>query len=140
MEQTLAIVKPDAVESGRVGAILARIEREGFRIAALKMIHLSRQEAERFYAVHKERAFFSSLTAFMSSGPVVVMVLGREDAVKTWRRVMGCTDPAEAEASTLRAEYGSSIERNATHGSDARETAAQEISYFFSRLEICSKI
>ena len=138
METTLAIVKPDAVAAGHLGGILDRILKEGFRIAGLKMLRLSQDQAEGFYAVHRERPFFADLTRFMTSGPVVMMVLERPDAIATWRRLMGATDPAKAEDGTLRKEFGTNVERNATHGSDAPETAATEISYFFNMLEICS--
>ncbi len=138
MQTTLAIIKPDAVAAGHLGAILDRIGREGFRIAGLRMLHLSTAQAEGFYAVHRERPFFKDLTAFMTSGPVVVAALQREDAITTWRQVMGATDPARAEEGTLRRQFGSNVERNATHGSDAPETAAVEVAYFFSQLEICS--
>ena len=138
METTLAIVKPDAVAAGHLGGILDRILKEGFRIAGLKMLRLSQDQAEGFYAVHRERPFFADLTRFMTSGPVVIMVLERPDAIATWRRLMGATDPAKAEDGTLRKEFGTNVERNATHGSDAPETSATEIAYFFNMLEICS--
>jgi nucleoside-diphosphate kinase len=138
MEKTFAIVKPDAVAAGHLGGILDRILKEGFRIVGLRMLHLSTSQAEGFYEVHRERSFFGDLTRFMTSGPVVVMVLEREDAISTWRRVMGATDPAKADEGTLRREFGTNVEKNATHGSDAPETAAVEISYFFSKLEMCS--
>ncbi len=130
-EKTLAIIKPDAVKKRIVGKILQRIEDEGFNIRRLRMAHLTPEEAKGFYAVHKDKKFFASLTEFMSSGPVVLMVLEGEDAIKHWREVMGATDPAMAKAGSLRHTYGFSIERNATHGSDARETAEWEIKYFF---------
>jgi nucleoside-diphosphate kinase len=136
MERTLAIVKPDAVQKKVVGSILARIEKEGFRVVALRMVHMSREEAEGFYAVHRERPFFKDLTAFMSSGPAVVMALEANDAIKRWREVMGVTDPAKAADGSLRKEFGTNIERNATHGSDAPETAAAEIAYFFGGIEL----
>jgi nucleoside-diphosphate kinase len=136
MERTLAIVKPDAVEKKVVGSILARIEKEGFRVVALRMVDMSREEAEGFYAVHRERPFFKDLTAFMSSGPAVVMALEANDAIKRWREVMGVTDPAKAADGSLRKEFGTNIERNATHGSDAPETAAAEIAYFFGGIEL----
>lgn len=136
-ERTLAIVKPDAVAAGHLGAILDRIIKEEFRIVGLKMLSLSRAQAEGFYAVHRERPFFGDLTMFMSSGPIVVMVLERPEAILTWRRVMGATDPAKADEGSLRKQFGSNVEKNATHGSDAPETAATEIAYFFSLLEIC---
>jgi len=137
MERTLAIVKPDAVAAGHLGAILDRIIKEEFRVVGLKMLSLSRGQAEGFYAVHRERPFFGDLTLFMSSGPIVVMVLERPEAIPTWRRVMGATDPAKADKGSLRKEFGTDLEKNATHGSDAPETAAAEIAYFFSLLEIC---
>jgi nucleoside-diphosphate kinase len=131
MQRTLAIVKPDGVEKKAVGRIIARIEDEGFNIVALRMVRLSRAEAEGFYAVHRERPFFSDLTAFMSSGPAVVLVLEADDAIARWRGVMGATDPSKADEGTLRKQFASNIERNAVHGSDAPETAAVEIAYFF---------
>ena len=131
MERTLAIVKPDGVEQKAVGRIIARIEEEGFRIVAMRMVRLTRAEAEGFYAVHRERPFFNDLTAFMSSGPAVVLVLEGEGAIARWRGVMGATDPAKADEGTLRKLFASNIERNAVHGSDAPETAAVEIAYFF---------
>jgi nucleoside-diphosphate kinase len=135
-ERTLAIIKPDAVERHLTGAILRRIEAQGFQIRAMRLVHLSRKQAEGFYAVHRDRSFFASLTAFMSSGPAVVLVLEAADAIKRWRTLMGATDPAKAEAGTLRKEFAQSIERNATHGSDAPETAAFEIGYFFAGIEL----
>jgi nucleoside-diphosphate kinase len=136
MERTLAIIKPDAVASGKVGQILARIEAEGFTIRALRLQHLSKAEAEGFYAVHRERPFFGQLTDFMSSGPAVLLALDAPDAIRKWRTLMGATDPARAEAGTLRKGFGESIDRNATHGSDAPETAAFELGYFFRGLEL----
>jgi len=136
MERTLAIIKPDAVEGGHVGHIVARIEEEGFRIVALRMVRLTRAEAEGFYAVHRERPFFNDLTAFMSSGPAVVMALESGDAIARWRTLMGATDPAKAAAGTLRKQFATNIERNAVHGSDAPETASVEIGYFFSGVEL----
>ena len=136
MQRTLAIVKPDAVERQLTGAIIQRIESAGFHIRAMRRLHLTRQEAEGFYAVHRERPFFGSLTEFMSSGPAVVMVLEAPDAIKKWRTLMGATDPAKADPGTLRKEFAQSIERNATHGSDAPETAAYEIGYFFAGVEL----
>ena len=135
-ERTLAIIKPDAVARRLVGRITQRIEAAGFQIRAMKRVHLSKQEAEGFYAIHRERPFFGSLTAFMSSGPSVVMVLEAPNAIKTWRALMGATDPAKADAGTLRKEFAESIERNATHGSDAPETAAFEIGYFFAGVDL----
>lgn len=136
MERTLAIIKPDAVERRLVGQILARIEAAGFRIRGLRLQHLTKQEAEGFYAVHRERPFFGGLTDFMSSGPCVLLALEADDAIRRWRALMGATDPARADAGTLRKEFGNSIERNATHGSDAPDTAAFELGYFFRGLEI----
>ena len=135
MERTFAIIKPDAVKSHYTGRILQRIEEAGFTIRAMQMRSLSTKEAEGFYAVHRERPFFASLTQFMSSGPVVVLALEADDAIKKWRTLMGATDPAKAEAGTLRKEFGASIENNATHGSDAPETAAFELGYFFPGIE-----
>jgi len=136
MERTLAIIKPDAVSRRLVGRILERIEREGFDIRAMRMVRLTRGEAEGFYAVHRGRPFFGSLTEFMSSGPAIVMVLEAPEAISRWRDLMGATDPARAGAGSLRREFGSTIERNATHGSDAPETAAFEIGYFFRGVEL----
>ena len=133
---TFGIVKPDAVKAGHTGAIIQRILDDGFKIRGLKLIHMSRVQAEGFYAVHRERPFFSGLTEFMSSGPCVVMALEKEGAVKSWRDLMGATDPAKAEAGTLRKEFGGSVGENAVHGSDSDENAAIEISYFFSRLDL----
>jgi nucleoside-diphosphate kinase len=135
-ERTLAIIKPDAVERRVSGKIIQRIEDEGFQIRAMRRVHLSKEEAEGFYAVHRERPFFSSLTTFMSSGPAIVMVLEAPDAIKKWRTLMGATDPDKADAGTLRKEFGQSIERNATHGSDGLDTAAYEIGYFFAGVEL----
>jgi nucleoside-diphosphate kinase len=136
MERTLAIIKPDAVAARHTGRIIQRIEDEGFQIRAMRMLHLSTREAEGFYAVHRERPFFGSLTTFMSRGPVVVLALEAQDAIRKWRTLMGATDPAKAEAGTLRKEFGTSIEHNATHGSDAPETAAFEVGYFFPGMEL----
>jgi nucleoside-diphosphate kinase len=135
MERTFAIIKPDAVERRLVGKILARIEDTGFTIRGMRLQHLSKKEAEGFYAVHRERPFFGGLTDFMSSGPCVLLALEAPDAIKKWRSLMGATDPGKADAGTLRKEFGSSIERNATHGSDAPETAAFELGYFFRGME-----
>ena len=135
-ERTLAIVKPDAVDRRLSGKIIQRIEDEGFQIRAIKRVSLTRAQAEGFYAVHRERPFFSSLTAFMSSGPAIVLVLEAQDAIRKWRTLMGATDPAKADAGTLRKEFAQSIERNATHGSDAPETAVYEIGYFFAGVEL----
>jgi len=136
MQQTLAIIKPDAVAARYTGRIIQRIEESGFQIRAMRMLHLSQVEAEGFYAVHRARPFFGSLTQFMARGPVVVLALEAEDAIKKWRGLMGATDPAKAEAGTLRKEFGASIENNATHGSDAPETAAFELGYFFRGMEL----
>jgi len=135
-ERTFAIIKPDAVKARKAGQILARIEEAGFTVRAMRLTHLSKTEAEGFYAVHRERPFFGSLTGFMSSGPCVVMCLEAPDAIKKWRTLMGATDPAKADAGTLRKDFGTSIEFNATHGSDAPETAAFELGYFFRGLEL----
>ena len=136
MELTFAIIKPDAVAGRQTGRIIQRILDEGFEIRAMRMMRLSKPEAEGFYAVHRERPFFPSLTTFMSSGPVVVLALEAPDAIKKWRNLMGATDPAKADAGSLRKEFGKSIENNATHGSDAPETAAFELGYFFPGIEL----
>ena len=136
MERTFAIIKPDAVERRLVGTILARIEDAGFTIRGMRMHHLTKKEAQGFYAVHRERPFFAGLTDFMSSGPVVLLALEAPDAIKKWRTLMGATDPAKADAGTLRKEFGTNIERNATHGSDAADTAAFELGYFFRGMEM----
>jgi nucleoside-diphosphate kinase len=135
IEQTLAIVKPDGVARNLVGEVIRRIEAGGLKVKALKMVHLSKAQAEGFYAVHRDKPFFGSLTTFMSEGPVVLMILGGEDAIRRWRDLMGATDPAKAAAGTIRKDFGQSIERNTTHGSDAPETAAFETAYFFNKLE-----
>jgi nucleoside-diphosphate kinase len=135
-ERTLAIIKPDAVERHLAGKIIQRIEDSGFQIRAMRLVRLSKKDAEGFYAVHRERPFFASLTEFMSSGAAIVMVLEAPDAIKKWRTLMGATDPAKAEAGTLRKDFAQSIERNATHGSDAPDTAAYEIGYFFGGIEL----
>ena len=136
MELTFAIIKPDAVKARHTGRIIQRIEESGFTIRAMQLRHLSVKEAEGFYAVHRERPFFASLTKFISSGPCVVMALEATDAIRKWRTLMGATDPAKADAGTLRKEFGASIENNATHGSDAPETAAFELGYFFPGIEL----
>ena len=136
VERTLAIVKPDAVQRKLTGKILQRIEESGLQIRAMRLVSLTRHEADGFYMVHRDRPFFGSLTTFMSSGPAVVMVLEAEHAIRKWRTLMGATDPAKAEPGTLRKEFAESIERNATHGSDAPETAAYEIGYFFAGVEL----
>lgn len=135
MERTFAIIKPDAVAAHHAGPIIQRIEADGFTIRAIRMVHLTQNEAEGFYAVHRERPFFASLTRFMSSGPCIVMALEAADAIKKWRTLMGATDPAKADAGTLRKEFGRSIENNATHGSDAPDTASYELNYFFPGIE-----
>ena len=136
MERTLAIIKPDAVAAQHVGAILQRIEGAGFEIRAMRLVRLSRADAEGFYAVHRERPFFGSLTAFMSSGPAVALALEAPEAIRKWRELMGATAPAKADAGTIRRDFGGSIEHNATHGSDAPETAAFELAYFFAGVEL----
>jgi len=136
MQRTLAIIKPDAVEGRVAGKILTRIESEGFRIVALRSLRLSRAGAEGFYAVHRGKPFFGDLTAYMSSGPCIALALEAPEAIARWRATMGATDPAKAAPGTLRAEFGTSIERNACHGSDAPETAAAEIGYFFGGIEL----
>jgi nucleoside-diphosphate kinase len=136
MESTLAIIKPDAVAAGSTGTIIQRIEQSGFQIRAMRMRHLSKAEAEGFYAVHRQRPFFGSLTTFMSSGPVVVIALQAPEAITKWRTLMGATDPAKADPGTIRKEFAQSIEKNATHGSDAPETAAYEIGYFFAGVDL----
>ena len=136
IERTLAIIKPDAVARHVAGRIIDRIEAEGFQIRAMRRVHLSQREAEGFYDVHRQRPFFASLTSFMSSGPAIVLVLEAPDAIKKWRTLMGATDPAKADSGTLRKEFAESIERNATHGSDAPETAAYEIGYFFAGVDL----
>ena len=135
-ERTFSIVKPDAVKAGKTGEILARLEAAGFKLVAARMRHMTRAEAEGFYYVHKERPFFGSLCAFMSSGPCLPMVLERENAIAQLREVMGATDPAKAAAGTIRKDFASSIEQNAIHGSDAPETARFEIGYFFPGIEL----
>ncbi len=136
MEKTFAIIKPDAFAAGSAGKILARIYAEGFKVVGIKKLYMSKVEAEGFYFVHKERPFFGELTEFMSSGPCLVMALEAKGAIKKWRDLMGATNPAEAAEGTLRKEFGTNIGENATHGSDAPETAAFEIPYFFSGLEL----
>lgn len=136
LEKTFAVIKPDALEKGVIGEICGRIEETGLKIVAMKMIKMSPKQAEGFYAVHKERPFFNSLVQYMSSGPCVVMCLEGNNAIKRWRDLMGATDPETAAEGTLRCDYGSSIERNATHGSDAPETARFEVSFFFEQGEL----
>jgi nucleoside-diphosphate kinase len=136
MERTLAIIKPDAVGNRTAGRIVERIETAGFTVRKMQMVTLSRAEAEGFYAVHSEQPFFENLTSFMSSGPVLVLVLEARGAIKKWRDLMGATDPAQAASGTIRREFGQSIEQNATHGSDGPETAMFEIGYFFPGIEL----
>jgi len=139
MERTLAIVKPDAVRRNLIGEVLRRAESAGLRLAAARFLHLSLRQAEGFYAVHRERPFFASLTSFMSSGPVMVLVLEGDGAIARWRSLMGATDPAKADPGTIRRDLGTNVEQNATHGSDAPETAATEIAYFFSALDVVGR-
>jgi nucleoside-diphosphate kinase len=136
MQRTFAIIKPDAVAKQYTGRILARIEAAGFTVRAMRMIHMSKAQAEGFYHVHRERPFFGGLTDFMSSGPCVVLCLEAPEAIRQWRDLMGATDPAKAAEGTLRKEFGASIDNNATHGSDAPETAAFELGYFFRGMEL----
>ena len=136
MERTLAIFKPDAVARHLAGDILKRIEASGLRVVGLRLTQLTRADAESFYAVHKERPFYKSLCDYMTSGPVIVAVLEGEGAIKQWRDLMGATDPAKAAAGTIRKDFGQNVEQNATHGSDAPETAANEIAFFFRGLEL----
>ena len=134
IESTLAIIKPDAVNRGLVGKIVARVEEQGFRVRALKLVQLSKQAAQAFYRVHAERPFYEALTTYMSSGPVVPMLLERDNAIQSLRDLMGATDPQQAATGTIRRDYGENIERNAIHGSDAAATAAVEIAFFFNQL------
>ncbi len=136
MDRTFAMIKPDATERGIAGKIISRIEEEGFRILGMRLINMTKAQAEGFYAVHRERPFFGDLTSFMSSGPTVVLALEREEAIRHWRDVMGATNPEEAAAGSIRKEFGESIERNSTHGSDAPDTAAFELGYWFPGVEI----
>ena len=136
VERTLGIIKPDAVSKGHTGAILSLVEEHGFTIRGLKRLQLNRKQAEGFYFVHRERPFFESLTTFMSEGPIVVVVLEKEQAIQSWRTLMGATNPAEADAGTIRKQFAENIERNAVHGSDSPESAAIEIPYFFNSLEL----
>lgn len=135
IEHTLSIIKPDAVEKRAVGAIIARLEAEGFRVSALKQIHLTLKQAQGFYAVHSARPFFGELTEFMSRGPIVVMALEREDAIGKYREVIGATDPAKAIPGTLRKQFGANVGENALHGSDSPDTARAEVAYFFAGYE-----
>jgi len=140
VERTLSIVKPDAVAKNVIGEIVARFEKANLRVVAAKMVQLSREQAESFYEVHKERPFFKDLVEFMISGPVFVQVLEGESAIKVNRDVMGATNPAEAAAGTIRADFASSIDENAVHGSDATETAANEIKFFFNSEDLCERL
>ena len=137
MERTLSIIKPDGVAKGLIGEVIKRFEGAGLKIIAMKMIHLSKKEAEGFYSVHRDKGFYDSLTNFMSSGPCVALILEGPQAIARNRELMGATNPKEAAAGTIRREYASSVERNIVHGSDGPETAAFEMGYFFSDLEIC---
>jgi len=136
LQRTLSIIKPDGVKKGLVGEVTRRFEKEGIRIVAMRMLRLTRGEAEGFYAVHRERPFFASLTEFMSSGPVIVLVLEGEDVISRNRMLMGATDPKKADKGTIRADFAHNVEQNIVHGSDAPETAETEIRYFFSDLEL----
>jgi nucleoside-diphosphate kinase len=136
MERTLSIIKPDAVSKNQIGTIVSMLEAGGLRVAAARLVRLTKGDAERFYAVHRERPFFQSLTTFMSEGPILVMVLEGPGAIAKNREVMGATDPAKASPGTIRKAVGTNVERNAVHGSDAAETAKQEIAFFFGELEI----
>src|ERR1051325_3851872 len=136
MQKTFTILKPDTVKAGKAGAVISAIEQAGFRIRAVKMLHLTEAQAQGFYYVHKEAPFCGSLVTFMTEGPIVAMVLEADNAIEKLRKVMGATDPAKADAETIRKKFGSNIERNAIHGSDGPDTAAFEIAYFFNQLEI----
>jgi len=136
MQRTFTILKPDTVKAGNAGLVIDRLIKEGFRIRAVKMLHLTKAQAEGFYYVHKERPFFGDLVRFMTEGPIVLMILEAEGAIEKLRKLMGATDPGKADAGTIRKQFGSNIERNAIHGSDGPETFAYEMSYFFSQLEI----
>ncbi|MCD6374787.1 MAG: nucleoside-diphosphate kinase [Caldisericaceae bacterium] len=136
MERTLAIIKPDGVSNGLIGEIIKRIENEGIKIVGMKMLHLDRFKAEGFYYVHRSKPFFNSLIDYMTSGPIVVMVLQAPDVINRWRKLMGATDPKQAEPGTIRAEMGLNIERNVVHGSDSKDSAMYEINYFFKGTEL----
>ena len=138
MERTLSMIKPDAVEKGAAGRIIARLEGCGLKIVAMRMVHLTRSQAEQFYAVHRGKPFYESLTEFMSSGRIVALILEGENAIARYRELMGATDPAKADAGTIRKDFAANVERNAVHGSDAPETAAQEIKFFFRDLDVCA--
>jgi nucleoside-diphosphate kinase len=139
MERTLSIIKPDGVKKGLIGEVIGRFEKAGLRIAAMKMIHMNKKEAEGFYAVHRGKPFYGSLTDFMSSGPCVVLILEGEKAISRNRELMGATNPKDAAPGTIRKEFAANVEQNIVHGSDAPETAAFEIAYFFNALEICER-
>jgi nucleoside-diphosphate kinase len=136
LERTLSIIKPDAVKAKNAGKIIEMLESNGFSIVGMKKIHLSKEQAKRFYIVHKDRPFYDSLTDFMSEGPIIVMVLEKENAIEDYRKLMGSTNPEEAEEGTIRKFYGTNIERNAVHGSDSKESASYEIGFFFNELEL----
>ncbi|HDM75653.1 MAG TPA: nucleoside-diphosphate kinase [Deltaproteobacteria bacterium] len=137
MEKTLSIIKPDGVQKGVIGEVIKRFENAGIKIVAMKMIHLTKEKAKNFYAVHKDKPFFDSLTTFMSSGPVVAMVLAGENVIEKNRELMGATNPADAAPGTIRKDFASDVEKNIVHGSDSPQTAATEIAFFFNELEIC---
>jgi len=139
MERTLSIIKPDGVSRGLIGEVIKRFEKEGIKIVAMKMLHMSKKEAEGFYEVHKDKPFFDSLTTFMSSGPIVVMVLEGENVIQKNRDLMGATNYKEAAPGTIRADFATDIEKNVVHGSDSPENAQKEIAYFFSTLDICER-
>jgi nucleoside-diphosphate kinase len=139
LEQTLSIIKPDAVEQNQIGNIIEYFEREGLSVVAAKMVHLSADQARNFYGVHKDKPFFGSLVEFMTSGPILVMILEGENAIARNREIMGATDPSKAAPGTIRADFATSIDRNAVHGSDSAETAKKEISFFFKANEIFSR-
>lgn len=139
VEQTLSIIKPDGVQKNLIGEIYSRFEKAGLAIVAARMLHLSKEDAERFYAVHRERPFFRDLVSYMTSGPVMVQVLEGENAIETNRRIMGATNPADAEPGTIRADFAESIEENIVHGSDAAATAAEEVAFFFGKDGICPR-
>ncbi len=137
MEKTLSIIKPDGVGKGVIGEVIRRFEKAGIKILAMKMVHLSKEKAQQFYAVHRDKPFFDSLTSFMSSGPIVAMVLAGENVIARNRKLMGATNPEEAAPGTIRKDFASDVEKNIVHGSDSPETAATEIAFFFNNLEIC---
>jgi len=139
LQKTLSIIKPDGVQKNIIGEVVSRFEKKGLKVLAMRMLSLTKEGAEGFYAVHRERPFFNDLTDFMSSGPVVVMVLGGEDAIKTVRTIMGATNPADAEPGTIRKDFADSIDNNIVHGSDGTDSAICEINYFFNCLDICDR-